>query len=101
MDIFNTKRVKELEEKVRTLQDQKDIIQANLMHTENTLKEVLALKDMIPDDCVKGSYCQACEFSKQYTAYRYDLYGPTEISTGYICTKGQSCKNFVQKETGG
>ena len=63
-------------------------------------KEVIDLSRLVsntPDDCVRGEWCKACEFGKKYLVLDPQCRAcfPHEI---YICTKGESCKNFIQKE---
>ena len=46
----------------------------------------------------KGPWCKACEFVKEFTHYEYFLTGSIPIATGYVCGKGETCINFVQKK---
>jgi hypothetical protein len=98
MDIFNHKKVEELEMRLAKAQREADDLRTRNIHLQidldsanQTLEEILRVKDSIPEDCVPGSYCAACEFSKKY-------YFGANFKTGYLCNKGKSCKNFVQKE---
>lgn len=107
MDIFNRKQVEELEAEVKRLrgvEQERDGYKRELLRTEEELKRVIKIKDTIPDGCTPGSYCQACEFVKPYYYNNYIygrlLYGTSHNTTitGYICGKGDVCKNFTQKE---
>lgn len=107
MDIFNRKRVEELElevKKLKGIERERDSFKEELRRTEEELKRVIEIKDSIPGGCTPGSYCQACEFVKPYyysnhvfSSLSYGLDYRTTI-TGYICGKGELCKNFAQKE---
>lgn len=100
MDIFNRKKVAELEKEVQDLnrllelvKKERDDAQKRVDYLNETLKDVCVVRDDIPADCKPGEYCRACEFVK---TYRFsNMYW---VATGYTCGKGQSCKNFVQKE---
>ena len=100
MDIFNRKKVEELEKEVQDLnrllelvKKERDDARKKVDHLNETLKNFIVMRDDIPADCKPGEYCRACEFVKPYQFS--NMYG---VTTGYTCGKGQSCKNFVQKE---
>ena len=96
MDIFNLKKVRELEYELERVQRERDQFMRDLDFNTHLLEELLEVKAALPTDCVPGPYCKACEFSK---AYGYSYYGNWTI--GHFCGKSQSCKNFIQKERGG
>lgn len=106
MDIFNKKKVEELEEKLRVLEgvrSENERLRKELDNATEDLQELLTLKDNIPADCTPGTYCSVCEFGKAYVYHYYT--GGRSIYTsydhlvrGYICNKANSCKNFIQKE---
>lgn len=102
MDIFNIKRVSELEHEVdrlRHVEREKDELKSMLAKAESELRLVLTLKDAVPEDCTPGHYCEACEFAKDYWYYNYGYYHKSNTAIrGIICGKGSSCKNFIQKE---
>ena len=100
MDIFNRKKVAELEERLEQtkrslviVKKERDDIQRDLVRSSDTLKAIQAMQDAIPEDCTPGEYCRACEFVKPYFFCECH-----SVITGYTCAKGQSCKNFVQNE---
>lgn len=88
MDLFNRKRVAKLEEKLRDSERLVDLYINKAAELTVELEKVAKLEETIPEDCVKGPWCKACEFVKtiQYVTNRV-----------YVCGKGASCRNFVQK----
>ena len=107
MDIFNKKKIAELE---KTIEDQKKTI-ARLncdVETISSIREDLerdvadAYKKVIdiqntldktPSGCEPGRQCIACEFGKAYyIPTRRRGYGDYI----YICGKAESCQNFVK-----
>lgn len=103
MDIFNRKRVSELEKDLRDIESENDRLRRALEDAESTISHLLRLRDSMPEDCVPGTYCQACEFAKKYvyhnyvSGYRFDRCYET-ILTGCVCAKGEICNNFIQKK---
>lgn len=104
MNVF--KRVKELEEEVerlRGVERELDAYKKQLIRTEEDLRDILTLKDNIPEDCRPGPYCKGCSFVKKYY-YDHNVFsncfspGYHNIITGYMCNKANFCKNFVQEE---
>lgn len=103
MGIFNSDRLEELECYVRKLEAENERLKKVLTKAEADIERACRLRQSIPDDCVPGSYCKACEF---VTTVRYNYYVPRYLSGGghdyrateFICTKGNVCKNFIQKE---
>ena len=109
MDIFNKKKIAELEDKLYAMtRKRNDLFRMNqklnddLTDALTKLEGALAAKESIPCDCTPGSYCGACEFAKPIDFYcRSRSYSyPSVEHYGYICTKGESCSNFVQKKKG-
>lgn len=102
MDIFNRKRVVELEARLRGLEDvrrENDELKSMLRRSESELKLALALKNSIPEDCNQGQYCEACTFAKKFNYHTYGYFsGHETLISGIMCGKGESCKNFIQKE---
>lgn len=106
MDIFNCKRVKELErtlaqkdEEIDSLERKNKKLKQMLDDTENEMNKILKLKQTIPEDCTPGEYCRACEFAKPYVYHNYAYHSNRrDIITGHLCNKGESCGCFVQKE---
>lgn len=103
MDIFNKNRVAELERENRGLMSENEDLKSALYHAEEQIKDLLKTIDHIPEDCKPGPYCAGCGFAKEYR-YHNRVRGSTVFScyetrlNGYICGKGEICKNFVQKE---
>lgn len=71
---------KQLETDIRILKDKLDKIQHDI--------------DSTPEDCKRGMYCGACEFSKTYHVFD-DNYCRSVI---YVCGKSEACKNFVERK---
>lgn len=104
MDIFNAKLVdrdyiENLEKKLRETEWDRDRYISKAAELKMKLDEVSKLEESIPEGCEKGPWCKACEFVRtfHYTEY-YGPYGGHSLETIYTCSKGKSCKNFVQKE---
>ena len=100
MNVF--KKVKELEEeaeRLRGVERELDAYKKQLIRTEEDLRDILTLKDNIPEDCRPGPYCKGCSFVKKY-CYGYNVFSNrfSPTITGYMCNKANICKNFVQKE---
>ena len=102
-DIFNRKRVEELERELKGIENENERLRRGLSNAESHISQLLTLRDNVPEDCNPGSYCAACEFGRLYTAYIYvGGYMSDRCHDyrrdGYICDKANSCKNFIQKE---
>ena len=104
MNVF--KRVKELEEEVgrlRGIERELEGYKKQLIRAEEDLRDILTLKDNIPEDCKPGPYCKSCSFVKKYY-YGHNVFsncflpGYHNTITGYMCNKANICKNFVQEE---
>jgi hypothetical protein len=106
MDIFNRKRVAELEEKVRKLEaveSENDRLRRELDNAVADLRDIIRLKDTTPSDCIQGEYCRDCIFGEKITnTYYVSGYNLSRcynaFINGYICKRGNVCKNLIQKE---
>ena len=104
MDIFNKKALEKLEAENKKLKEEKDALIDKLAEVTTKFEVMGELKESEPADCKRGPWCKACEFVK---TYHYSEYIPggymrpgfTTLRTAYMCGKGDSCKQFVQKET--
>lgn len=95
MDIFNRRRVEELEKENAILKRRLDEYMSRATKAENALDELSELKNERPEDCTPGSYCEACEFVKTFY-YLSSWTGNSYIA--HYCGKGKSCTNFIQKK---
>lgn len=98
MDIFNRKRVKELEEKLRDAEIERNRYKHEGAALTAKLDEITKLMDSTPADCVRGEWCRACEFVRTFMYHNCFGHGCYGTTTAYVCGKGKSCSNFVQKE---
>jgi hypothetical protein len=98
MDIFNRKRVRELEEKLAKAEESRDKYIGQAARLDVIFQEMEELKETIPEDCVRGPWCEACEFVKRYYYTEHYGLGSHYTRTAYVCGKGKSCNNFVQKK---
>lgn len=92
MDIFSRKKVRELEDKLRIAERERDDYKSEVYELRDGLKSIEKAIDSTPKDCIRGSWCQACEFGKELT-----VSGVFRNYTFCVCGKGDSCKNFIQK----
>lgn len=99
MDIFNVKKVADLERKLADAEKDRDKYKKRVAEFEDRFEKMGELEESIPSDCVRGPWCKACEFVKTFHVLDYLGYGQSTIRTAYVCGKGKSCNNFVQKET--
>lgn len=106
MDIFNKKRVEELEKDLKKVRERlKEVEQENTELRElldkagRNIDTILKVKQSTPDDCIPGPYCKACEFSKEYYFYHGSYLAKYDrVHRGWVCNKANVCKNFTQKE---
>lgn len=98
MDIFNHKKVKELEQKILVIElENKRLINHNA-HLVTTIENITEYVDSTPTDCVRGDWCSACEFGTQFLYKEIYGVGNCSYETKYVCGKGKSCPNFIHKE---
>lgn len=98
MDLFNRKRVAKLEEKLRDSERLVDLYRNKVAELLAALEETSELEETIPEDCVKGPWCKACEFVKAiHCSEPHSIITFGTMKTMYVCGKGTSCKNFVQQ----
>lgn len=106
MDIFNWKRVEELEHqlcKMRDIEDENANLRKCLDKATAEITRLLDMQQSVPEDCKRGDWCVSCAFGKEHVS---DVHvsvsrhspGYTYTHRSWLCTKGESCKNFVQKE---
>ena len=100
MDIFNRQRIVELEKKLHKTELDRDRYISKAAELEVKLREISKLEETIPEGCEKGPWCKACEFVRTFHYTRgLSIPGyPRSTEVIYTCSKGESCKNFVQKE---
>lgn len=105
MDIFNLKKVEELEQQVKKLEQKltqanaKNLeLQMELSNANSTIDQMSAYVDSTPKDCVRGEWCAACEFGKSFYYNLYYQFDSYQTINRTVCGKGKSCHNFVQKE---
>lgn len=98
MDIFNHKRIQQLEEKLYDTELERDKYIAKATELDAKLREIGRIEEMVPTDCVKGPWCEACEFVRTFHYNNYYGYNCKSLQTIYVCGKGESCKNFVQRK---
>lgn len=98
MDIFNRKKVEELERKLFDIElENKSLIEHNA-HLATTIETITEYVDATPTDCVRGEWCSACEFGKKFLYKEIYGAGHYQWTTKYICGKGKSCPTFIPKE---
>lgn len=100
LDIFNRKKVRELEERLINAETERNKYRNMAVHLENRLDNISKINETIPEDCKKGPWCAACEFGKAYSYMAHYDFGVRNgvTETFYGCRKGESCQHFIQKE---
>ena len=105
IDIFNLKKIKAMsqelflkDKEIARLKGENTDLKNCLDDTENAMKNIISVKKTVPEDCIQGEYCRSCEFVKTFLHYNYIPNVRKSIIKGYFCGKGESCKNFIQKE---
>ena len=59
------------------------------------LEAIQHMTENTPVDCTPGAWCRACTFAKVYNVPHSYFGGCQAI---YICGKGKSCRNFLQRD---
>lgn len=98
MDIFNKKKVAELERELAATRKSRDEYMRRASDYATEFIAMSELKETIPEDCVRGPWCEACEFVKTFHVSHYYGFVESDVRTAYVCGKGKSCNNFVQKK---
>lgn len=94
MNLFFTKKDQRIAELER-----ENIRLSNLLdYANDTIRDITRLRDNTQEDCIKGPWCQSCEFVKSYRIYGRRDPNFTSVKLVYICGKAESCPNFVQRE---
>ena len=87
------KELKKTRDERCRIQSDYTILRDSFSAAKEKLDDISEYHDSIPDDCIRGQYCEACEFGKIYHT-RSALISKTFA----VCTKGKSCSNFIQKK---
>lgn len=95
MDIFNKKRVSELQAKIYSLEQKRNDLENQVYILKYKFDEIARLTENRPKDCVVGSWCKACEFSRIF--HYGDCFRGSDY-TATVCVKDESCKHFTPKE---
>ena len=102
MDIFNRKRVAELERRLTNVERARDKYMDFAATLQAKFDAMAHLEETIPSDCVRGPWCKACEFVRTFHyVERYDDMITPCVIEAYVCGKGKSCVNFVQQNIKG
>lgn len=97
MGIFNLKRVKELERELEKTKRERDDYRSVVEVLEAKFEEMGRLQESVPKDCEKGPWCESCTFVRTFHHRQYSAYFRSIEETAYICGKGASCPNYVQR----
>ncbi len=95
MDIFNLKRIEELEQQLEAANRELADLRMWKSIQIGKFEEMAILKEVTPDSCTRGPWCKACEFSKTYH-YTDGWYG--NVYDVLFCNKANVCKEFMPKE---
>lgn len=98
MDIFNNKRIQDLEKELHTVKAERDRYKKQVDDLTIRIEEIGKLQENIPDDCEKGPWCRSCEFSRVFHYREYDHYSNWNFEFAYACGKGKSCKHFIERK---
>ena len=98
MDIFNKKKVKALEQELVKVRRERSEYLDRLNTLELKFNEMGKLEESIPESCVRGPWCKACEFVRTFHYIERYSYGCGGTSVAYVCSKGKSCEQFVQMQ---
>lgn len=99
--MFNKELKLEIEELKRKLLKEQ-LRNSELAHENDMLVQKLSraeeIESSMPNGCVRGEWCKACNFSTTLHARVYEGHGQYSLERFTVCNKGNSCENFVQKE---
>lgn len=98
MDIFGRKRIAELERKLEETKRERDDYMSKAFEYSSKLDSIEGTLRTVPADCIQGDWCKACEFVEEFKIHERTGYGYYGAVTKYVCGKGKSCSNFVQKK---
>ena len=98
MDIFNKKKVESLERELAKIQRERDDYRYKTMCLEEKFAAMSKLEESIPEDCVRGPWCKACEFVRTFHYVEHHGYGVRSETIAYACSKGECCNHFVKRE---
>lgn len=96
MDIYNFKKVAELERKLEEANKELNDLRMWQRVQLQKYEEMAKLKEEIPESCTRGPWCKACEFSK---IYHYTDVWFASVNDVWFCNKANVCKEFTPKET--
>lgn len=88
-------KIRELTETLEQRDQEIKELNRKLNRVYDRLDSFVSREDGTPEDCTRGIWCRACEFSTVAFVPARDRYNPPEKV--YFCGKGKSCSNFVQK----
>lgn len=95
MDIFNKKRVEELERQLEEANKELDDLRMWQRVQLQKFEAMEELKEEIPESCTRGPWCKACEFSR---VYHYSDSWLRNTKDVWFCNKAHVCKEFTPKE---
>lgn len=99
MDIFNKRRVRELEARLTGAERERDKYRSKSSELAAKLDEIIKLMESAPTGCAQGPWCKACEFSRSFHYSEYITSGVYGLKVIHVCGKNKSCEHFIQKET--
>jgi hypothetical protein len=73
-----------------------DKYEKSLAEKDQTIKQLINLSNGTPEDCKRGTWCEACVFAMKKTA-RIGEYPYYEQYTTFYCNKEGACKRFTRK----
>lgn len=94
--MFSKRKIAELESRLAAKEQENHKLNNELYVLKMKVADMEAVANTTPPDCIRGSWCKACEFAKAYHISNYHYGGALDVI--YICGKGESCKHFVPKE---
>lgn len=90
--------IHDLKQEISDLKEEVTCFKASTESLEKDLDNITKMKDSTPEDCKRGEWCKACEFSRIYFSRVYHGGAVWRSCPTYMCGKGESCKNFVQRK---